>query len=149
MPVFAFLLDGLFILVFRAYLSNLQFSESGRSSLSPFRSILSYRAEIVGEVTRFSKQATSFMFLKKKRTGSSVILSVVRVGSQLGCVFINWCFIFSLSSHLSVFSSLSPQFKSSYELIVGSATDPQMGPVVLFGAGGTMVEVRSETVETV
>jgi acetyltransferase len=28
-----------------------------------------------------------------------------------------------------------------YELIVGSATDPQFGPVVLFGAGGQLVEV--------
>jgi acetyltransferase len=28
-----------------------------------------------------------------------------------------------------------------YELIVGSSPDPQFGPVLLFGAGGTMVEV--------
>jgi acetyltransferase len=28
-----------------------------------------------------------------------------------------------------------------YELIVGSSPDPQFGPVMLFGAGGTMVEV--------
>ena len=31
--------------------------------------------------------------------------------------------------------------KGSYELIVGSSTDPQFGPVLLFGAGGQLVEV--------
>lgn len=31
--------------------------------------------------------------------------------------------------------------KSSYELIIGSSTDPQFGPVLLFGAGGQLVEV--------
>lgn len=29
----------------------------------------------------------------------------------------------------------------AYELIIGSSPDPQFGPVLLFGAGGTMVEV--------
>ncbi len=28
-----------------------------------------------------------------------------------------------------------------YELIIGSSPDPQFGPVILFGAGGTLVEV--------
>ena len=28
-----------------------------------------------------------------------------------------------------------------YELIIGSSTDPQFGPVLLFGTGGTMVEI--------
>jgi len=31
--------------------------------------------------------------------------------------------------------------KDSYELILGSSPDPQFGPVVLFGTGGTLVEV--------
>ncbi|RMG92426.1 MAG: GNAT family N-acetyltransferase [Chloroflexi bacterium] len=31
--------------------------------------------------------------------------------------------------------------KDSYELIVGSSPDPQFGPVLLFGTGGTLVEV--------
>jgi len=31
--------------------------------------------------------------------------------------------------------------RAGYELIVGSSVDPQFGPVVLFGAGGQMVEV--------
>jgi acetyltransferase len=31
--------------------------------------------------------------------------------------------------------------KEGYELIVGSSPDPQFGPVVLFGTGGTLVEV--------
>jgi acetyltransferase len=31
--------------------------------------------------------------------------------------------------------------KNSYELILGSSTDPQFGPVLLFGTGGQLVEV--------
>jgi acetyltransferase len=31
--------------------------------------------------------------------------------------------------------------REAYELIVGSSPDPQFGPVLLFGAGGTLVEV--------
>ena len=31
-----------------------------------------------------------------------------------------------------------------YELIVGSSVDPQFGPVLLFGAGGTLVEVNRD-----
>jgi acetyltransferase len=30
---------------------------------------------------------------------------------------------------------------TGYELIVGSSVDPQFGPVLLFGMGGTLVEV--------
>jgi acetyltransferase len=33
---------------------------------------------------------------------------------------------------------------SGYELIVGSTVDPQFGPVLLFGAGGTLVEVYKD-----
>lgn len=33
------------------------------------------------------------------------------------------------------------ELASSYELIVGSSVDPQFGPVLLFGAGGQLVEV--------
>lgn len=32
-----------------------------------------------------------------------------------------------------------------YELIVGSSVDPQFGPVILFGAGGVMVEIFHDT----
>jgi acetyltransferase len=32
-------------------------------------------------------------------------------------------------------------FSDSYELIIGSSLDPQFGPVLLFGAGGQLVEV--------
>ncbi|MDX2159810.1 MAG: bifunctional acetate--CoA ligase family protein/GNAT family N-acetyltransferase [bacterium] len=32
-----------------------------------------------------------------------------------------------------------------YELILGSSLDPQFGPVLLFGAGGTMVEVMKDS----
>lgn len=31
-----------------------------------------------------------------------------------------------------------------YELIIGSSTDPQFGPVMLFGAGGSLVEVMKD-----
>lgn len=34
--------------------------------------------------------------------------------------------------------------KEGYELIVGSSPDPQFGPVVLFGTGGTLVEVYKD-----
>jgi acetyltransferase len=34
--------------------------------------------------------------------------------------------------------------KSGYELIVGSSTDPQFGPVMIFGLGGEMVEVMRD-----
>ncbi|MEX0601246.1 MAG: GNAT family N-acetyltransferase, partial [Rhodothermales bacterium] len=38
--------------------------------------------------------------------------------------------------------SVQPMIRrGGYELIVGSSIDPQFGPVLLFGAGGTMVEV--------
>jgi acetyltransferase len=34
--------------------------------------------------------------------------------------------------------------REGYELIVGSSIDPQFGPVLLFGAGGTLVEVHRD-----
>ncbi len=34
--------------------------------------------------------------------------------------------------------------RDGYELIVGSSVDPQFGPVLLFGAGGTLVEVNKD-----
>lgn len=38
--------------------------------------------------------------------------------------------------------SVQPMVKlDGYELIIGSSADPQFGPVLLFGAGGTLVEV--------
>ncbi|MBL9169156.1 MAG: bifunctional acetate--CoA ligase family protein/GNAT family N-acetyltransferase [Verrucomicrobiales bacterium] len=36
--------------------------------------------------------------------------------------------------------------RTGYELILGSSVDPQFGPVILFGAGGQMVEVFQDTV---
>ncbi len=35
--------------------------------------------------------------------------------------------------------------EEAYELIVGSSIDPQFGPVLLFGAGGQLVEVHRDT----
>ncbi|MCS5700200.1 bifunctional acetate--CoA ligase family protein/GNAT family N-acetyltransferase [Cyanobium sp. FGCU-52] len=35
--------------------------------------------------------------------------------------------------------------EEAYELIVGSSMDPQFGPVLLFGAGGRLVEVHRDT----
>jgi acetyltransferase len=35
--------------------------------------------------------------------------------------------------------------EEAYELIVGSSVDPQFGPVLLFGAGGQLVEVHRDT----
>jgi acetyltransferase len=38
------------------------------------------------------------------------------------------------------------QLNQGYELILGSAPDPQFGPTLLFGAGGTLVEVLRDTI---
>ena len=35
--------------------------------------------------------------------------------------------------------------RSGYELILGSSIDPQFGPVILFGQGGTAVELIGDT----
>ena len=35
--------------------------------------------------------------------------------------------------------------EDSYELIIGSSVDPQFGPVILFGAGGQLVEVFNDS----
>ncbi|HEX6290161.1 MAG TPA: bifunctional acetate--CoA ligase family protein/GNAT family N-acetyltransferase [Herpetosiphonaceae bacterium] len=41
--------------------------------------------------------------------------------------------------------TVQPMIRSSgYELIVGSSIDPQLGPVLLFGAGGHLVEVERD-----
>jgi acetyltransferase len=42
---------------------------------------------------------------------------------------------------VSVQRMVSPQ---GWELILGATTDPQFGPVLLFGAGGTLVEVMQD-----
>jgi len=36
--------------------------------------------------------------------------------------------------------------ESGYELILGSTVDPQFGPVLMFGSGGTMVEILHDNV---
>lgn len=42
--------------------------------------------------------------------------------------------------------SIQPMIRrDGYELIIGSSTDPQFGPVVLFGLGGTLTEVFRDT----
>jgi len=35
-------------------------------------------------------------------------------------------------------------WKDGYELIIGSSIDPQLGPVLLFGSGGQLVEVLKD-----
>jgi acetyltransferase len=42
--------------------------------------------------------------------------------------------------------TIQPLVRDGYELIVGSTTDPQFGPVILFGAGGQLVEVLNDQV---
>ena len=43
--------------------------------------------------------------------------------------------------------SVQPMIRldDGYEIIVGSSVDPQFGPVLLFGAGGTMVEITKDS----
>ena len=43
--------------------------------------------------------------------------------------------------------SVQPMIRldEGYEIIVGSSVDPQFGPVLLFGAGGTMVEITKDS----
>ncbi len=48
---------------------------------------------------------------------------------------------FSPADFLGVTVQPMLSLKEGYELIVGASPDPQFGPVVLFGTGGTLVEV--------
>ena len=48
---------------------------------------------------------------------------------------------FSPADFLGVTVQPMLNLKEGYELIVGSSPDPQFGPVLLFGTGGTLVEV--------
>jgi len=48
---------------------------------------------------------------------------------------------FSAADFLGVTVQPMLNLKEGYELIVGASPDPQFGPVVLFGTGGTLVEV--------
>ena len=48
---------------------------------------------------------------------------------------------FSPADFLGVTVQPMLNLKEGYELIVGASPDPQFGPVVLFGTGGTLVEV--------
>ena len=48
---------------------------------------------------------------------------------------------FSAKDFLGVTVQPMLNLKDGYELILGSSPDPQFGPVVLFGTGGTLVEV--------
>ncbi len=40
--------------------------------------------------------------------------------------------------------TIQPLVRDGYELIVGSTVDPQFGPVIVFGAGGQLVEVLDD-----
>lgn len=51
---------------------------------------------------------------------------------------------FSPEDFLGVTVQPMLNLKEGYELIVGSSPDPQFGPVVLFGTGGTLVEVYKD-----
>ncbi|MCA9925909.1 MAG: bifunctional acetate--CoA ligase family protein/GNAT family N-acetyltransferase, partial [Anaerolineales bacterium] len=48
---------------------------------------------------------------------------------------------YSASDFLGVTVQPMLNLKDGYELIIGASPDPQFGPVLLFGAGGTLVEV--------
>ena len=48
---------------------------------------------------------------------------------------------FSSADFLGVTVQPMLNLKDGYELIIGSSPDPQFGPVLLFGTGGTLVEV--------
>jgi acetyltransferase len=48
---------------------------------------------------------------------------------------------FSADDFLGVTVQPMLNLKEGYELIIGSSPDPQFGPVLLFGTGGTLVEV--------
>ncbi len=48
---------------------------------------------------------------------------------------------FSADDFLGVTVQPMLNLKDGYELIIGSSPDPQFGPVLLFGTGGTLVEV--------
>ncbi len=53
---------------------------------------------------------------------------------------------YSAADFLGVTVQPMLKLNDGYELIIGSSPDPQFGPVLLFGAGGTLVEVFKDRV---
>ena len=53
---------------------------------------------------------------------------------------------YSAADFLGVTVQSMLKLNDGYELIIGSSPDPQFGPVLLFGAGGTLVEVFKDRV---
>jgi acetyltransferase len=141
--------------------------ESGRTLLTEFESKKLLRAYDIPIVETHVAQTPHEAVKLAHQIGYPVVLKLhshtITHKSDIGGVHLNLTnatavrrAFKSIQSAVSRFSTLNSQpptlnfagvtvqpmiKRDSYELIIGSSCDPQFGPVILFGAGGQLVEI--------